>query len=697
MTPTGSISSSSSLAFFAGTPRSSPFAEAQAVNHHLQDREANGNAGPSERRQSEKQTGTSTARRPGACSRCKKLKMKCVFAPENPTCSRCSLGGHQCQVEGRKPRTPGQREFLLKQIREKDETIAKLLSDLTSTTSTPLSINSSRIALNTEERDVHGDVLAWMEKRHSSSSRSIAKACAVFDTSQLEDEDMWSSDEEDDDSSSESVERVKIEPREPPTRVKATRLLSLPDEGAPLGFLAKCSLKYNSGVHTTLPSGTESLFGIASHLYFQPSPCADLDVRRIIVEREMIPEILMSGLITPDEGRILFDIFFEHINPFLSLLDEAIHNAASVLRRCPFLFTVVCAVSSRYYSERPGLYKLAIHFAKASAASAFIDGWKCVEMCQAYIILAAYGVPTQRWEESRSWTYTGIAARIAVELNLNSTSNITPVDERHERELLNRYRTWMICSILDGSLSLEMGKSSVIREDEVIRNSSHWCSSSKFQHPLDADLPVLIELIRIMQRFMDIMQNFDAHALQVIGTTTSRDISNIVDVFEKELRASGERYHRDTQEKLRIGMVSYFLQYCRLMIFSYGFRSETGDTAPVSRPSLYLAPCIDAAFSMLSIWKDHMLTTGHMKYAPDFFFVGTGFAGAFLLKLLHPRFTSILGPDERTRILHLENVLIKLLASDELAVDDQHAPRLYSVFLGGFLNSVLSLWEAPSS
>jgi len=72
---------------------------------------------------------------------------------------------------------------------------------------------------------------------------------------------------------------------------------------------------------------------------------------------------------------------------------------------------LVCALSSRYYTQRPGLYALATHFAKASAASAFIDGWKCVEMCQAYLMLTAYTPPTQRFEDSRSGFYSGVATR----------------------------------------------------------------------------------------------------------------------------------------------------------------------------------------------------------------------------------------------------------------------------------------------
>ena len=62
-----------------------------------------------------------------------------------------------------------------------------------------------------------------------------------------------------------------------------------------------------------------------------------------------------------------------------------------------------------------------------------------------------------------------LASRLAIELGLNRDENIRPLDERHERELLNRRRTWMICSIMDGSTSLETGKDrGVGKDDEVL-------------------------------------------------------------------------------------------------------------------------------------------------------------------------------------------------------------------------------------
>ena len=59
------------------------------------------------------------------------------------------------------------------------------------------------------------------------------------------------------------------------------------------------------------------------------------------------------------------------------------------------------------------MYPIAMHFAKSAAANATIDGYKSVEMCQAYILLSMYAVPARRLEEDRSWLYTGLAIRWA--------------------------------------------------------------------------------------------------------------------------------------------------------------------------------------------------------------------------------------------------------------------------------------------
>jgi hypothetical protein len=58
--------------------------------------------------------------------------------------------------------------------------------------------------------------------------------------------------------------------------------------------------------------------------------------------------------------------------------------------------------------------------------------------------------------------------RVALELGLNRDSSVRPLDERHEREILNRRRTWMICSIMDGSASLESGNEAGVGKDKEV-------------------------------------------------------------------------------------------------------------------------------------------------------------------------------------------------------------------------------------
>jgi hypothetical protein len=215
------------------------------------------------------------------------------------------------------PVVSSQRENLLRQIREKNETISLLLHRLRNTSiATPISINAARLALNPTEREMHGEVLSWMERRHALGTQAAEKACVAYDTSQLEDDDMYSSDGDDDDE--DSSEKAVVRP------TPASHDPAQPEDLAPFSFLASVSSHWNKSGPG--PLGTD-LFGIANKRYFQPSeshhdfsqavvstrdsfsgPYTDLHLRRIVIEREMVPEILISGLISPQEARELFEL-----------------------------------------------------------------------------------------------------------------------------------------------------------------------------------------------------------------------------------------------------------------------------------------------------------------------------------------------------------------------------------------------------
>jgi len=103
-----------------------------------------------------------------------------------------------------------------------------------------------------------------MERRHAVSTQASEKACIAYDTSQLEDEGMYSSSEDeeenDEDGQEQAVVRSTLTPASP-------RIASLPEDNAPLGFLASVSSYWR---RSPSPLGTD-VYGIANKQYFQPS------------------------------------------------------------------------------------------------------------------------------------------------------------------------------------------------------------------------------------------------------------------------------------------------------------------------------------------------------------------------------------------------------------------------------------------
>lgn len=177
----------------------------------------------------------------------------------------------------------------------------------------------------------------------------------------------------------------------------------------------------------------------------------------------------------------------------------------------------VCAVASRHYHARPGLYELATNFARDAAGKALIDSPKSVDVCQAYLILSVYPSPKKKWAEDRSWLLMGVAIRfgdfcsnsqsftdtihndrMATELELNRP----PPSTCDEREALNRTRTWLNCYCVDGSHAIQFGKMPMLRLDDYLaRTSQGWYKSSEMNTPFDVHLCAYVQLIILMAKW----------------------------------------------------------------------------------------------------------------------------------------------------------------------------------------------------
>ncbi|RPD77310.1 hypothetical protein L226DRAFT_459877 [Lentinus tigrinus ALCF2SS1-7] len=634
------------------------------------------------------------AKRTGACARCRRLKMKCTFnQPDDEVCSRCVTGGYECVFPGRKPRAPGVRMVLRQQIREKDAMIDNLLNRVNPgpTMATPLTLVPARLPLTQKERADYRDVLTYLERAaQQSGQRFMGDGRTKFDISALE--DVMS---EDDSVSDEEMPEGLVSPKRgaSPKNEQSHAMDSILEVGAPTGIMAVAALQ-NRGSSTkpvdssaSESSGKDSATdaGVAGDMFFLPGPQNNLQLRRLIVERQSPPDILLSGLITPDDVTVLFEIHYKWINPIIPILDENIHSPASVLARCPFLFTIICTVASRYYKEKPHIHGMAVHFAKAAAANAVIDGWKTVEMCQAFALWSVYNPPARRWEEDRAWCYTGIAFRLATELNLSRIPDKFS-DERAERESHNRTRMWLMCFIMDRCLSIQSGKAWMVQEDATLRDAASWLRNHKYHNQCDGYLTSLTELLIIMSRFVGTVN--PAFGTSSVESIDDIDFAALYRAYDDELMAwknsiderhKGEKESPDPAIVMEITLVNCVYYYCRLVICCCGMQLLSKQKA--MNPSELFAGCVQAATSLVKLMIEGFVPSGFVPYFPELVYVHSAFAAVVLLKCLRPEYNAFLDLQQEERIVDLVKRLFDTWTSDKFSLDERHNTQLYARFV----------------
>lgn len=98
-----------------------------------------------------------------------------------------------------------------------------------------------------------------------------------------------------------------------------------------------------------------------------------------------------AGLITEEDAKVLFDAIFIRLNPFINLFDPALHTVNYVRSRCPFLFTTLIMCGCRFF--KPECFKQCQKMAYEFMVEAFAQGWKRVEVAQAFACLTYWRDP----------------------------------------------------------------------------------------------------------------------------------------------------------------------------------------------------------------------------------------------------------------------------------------------------------------
>ncbi|KAJ7686068.1 hypothetical protein B0H17DRAFT_722358 [Mycena rosella] len=672
------------------------------------------------------------AKPPGICGRCKALKMKCEFKTETDPCKRCLNGGHDCITLGRKKRrTPPKREHLLNQIREQAAEIQRLMSQLAEAQLAEANIrhdqpsNSSDYGTGSSTKiGSDADIEEWISKARyiAEVSNTIGIGGPDMPKSSLVKEKNSSSSSEDsvsDDSKGaleckveikSEDEEVTLRERGNPPRPHSVassnstdrgtrapklegsgnlKLEMLPFEGSPFGLMANLSLNSDEA-KTPKGRGHTPTLKMENDDFLKPNPSRLLD-------EPILPHILTTGLVTPEEAEMLFDIYFQRMNISVSLLDPVLYTAQKTCLRSPFLFTVVCAIASRFYTDRPELYLQAMHFAQLAAGTALISGHKSVEYCQGYILMSLYPIPARRWEEDRVWLYLGLAIRIATDLNLHLPNTTKPTDENDAREMLNRTRVWLNCFNLDRSTGSQYGKAPIISNDDYMANHSEdWWRSSPYNMACDIQICAYTAEFKVMATFMAKVYSDPSHPT---GLNKFVDFEGLAGETDEELKRLADKWRlvleqadkRDVENRFRSGLLNLNCSYARLVALSFGIQHSFGKNNTDENP--FLMRCLTVVMEAVTAivqdvgGPDQKVYLRHGPIAQSVF---SAFAASMLVKLLQPKFASYITTDKRQEIYGLVENVINLLASTDVSIDDKHGPNLYARFLKSLLAAPLA-------
>jgi hypothetical protein len=280
---------------------------------------------------------------------------------------------------------------------------------------------------------------------------------------------------------------------------------------------------------------------------------------------------------------------------------------------------------------------------------------------------------------------TIIHFRIATDLNLHVKSTTKILNEHHERELLNRTRTWLNLYTLDCSTSVQLGRPASIRPDPIIRSCKEvgrreaWWRSSPFNNPFDLHLCAYVDL---MSSIISEFQERIYWNSEIIGTSLGTNMDPVKIGFQYDDKvqewnaktAVSFAVHSDSsspQCAYRVQLLPFYVSYFRLVMLSLVFKRVIQHDATSVDPEL-VKRCLNAACGVVNTVVD-LAPKDYFLFAPNDHFTFSSFASAFLVKMLRPEHATLLDTGQRAYIIDLvERLVDTLKASDLFATADEN-------------------------
>ncbi|KAF8623945.1 hypothetical protein AX15_006110 [Amanita polypyramis BW_CC] len=554
-----------------------------------------------------------------ACTVCRAAKMKCVGAEDGQKpCQRCKRANVECKFEkhrrGRKPGSKLSEASKMLRRLEKGLNTAKLKSQSTEA-SMPISYPSDRNGHHDFKYPPRPGETGYTTTSNPYTSNGLPplsnisgyhSAIALDGPSNgSRSLDMGDDDDDDDDD---------------------------PDKNEQPLFPAKLISKENqrnSFFRTILnPDDGPSTQDSPSHRGHSRTP----PHIRIAPIPHGLNDPITAGIITERDAHTLFDAIFLRLNPYINLFDPALHTVAYVRSKCPFLFTTLIMAGCKFFGR--GDFRACQKLANDFAIRAFAEGWKRVEVVQAFACLTYW----RDYDDKRTWTYIGYACRMAVELDLNCYVPVPPANETEYQKLerRNRERTYLVLFVHDRSLSTQTGRHWMLPEDDLIRHANSWHKEGGGPvRPEDVVIGAFVELRRIAAETTDVFNSLRSPSA---GSHTDMNYEALLCSCNTKLNQWSDTWQREMDlaggEKFHTSFLSFFKLYVRLFLNSFGIQAAMSPGSRQSPSRQTLLTCCSSALDSLRIISEDFASVSVLRYTQDSIMVMSAYSAVFLLRLL---------------------------------------------------------------
>ncbi|OCF31845.1 hypothetical protein I317_03349 [Kwoniella heveanensis CBS 569] len=368
--------------------------------------------------------------------------------------------------------------------------------------------------------------------------------------------------------------------------------------------------------------------------------------------RNPFPDVVTKGLVSEEEARELWDVFFSGCHYFVPLFDKNYDTYDTFIERTPFSTNALLAVAAKIRAGNGPLgqtFHRCLEEAQGIARSTLFGPIVRKEAVIAMLLLSV-------WSQN-GWLPCGHALRMGLDMNLHRAldrlaNKEYERSEVEERDLVVSARIWLNCYMHEHLVSLGTGKPLLLRDDSSVQRARDLLS-----HPMasETDMRLIagVELVNLRIRIIEHLNPLHGKIDRSTIAFVKRMLSDL-SAWHKEWHA----IHRQTmeEESVLVRLLETELLYAQLWTVCVALRgSEWDKLAPDQRELAFQAK--DAAFRCLEIFLRCDNFRKHLKYATHDQLVSVAFAAVFLLKIamLYP--TSVALPHLISQVSQLAHLL----------------------------------------